>query len=273
MQSTPATTRARPQAVALELPIEKLPFTAYRLAGAAGQQREGPSVFLSLNHWFEAEKFRPYEPELFQEMAMQPTIKEARKLARKHQTKWRFDWPKVRNRVLACGLMYAARADRHSPRWLGDAGEIAAMLRPLDLPEPFLESAARDYIRLRDGPKVVFLGAGVAPSAAVGRKINAIHRRTEAGWTLAHWQGRYGCWRVHDWAVAQILPIVYIGEDDARLTQAAIDDLAGRCQQAVVFERKGGKTMDRVLRALRAARKTQVEIDLFDPTKDTELSG
>ncbi len=275
MEATLPTRRAAVQAPA-DIPIEQLAFSAYRLPPATPEgHRSAPTVYLSLNHWFEAEKFRAYEPELFREALMQPSIKEVRKLAKKNQTRWRFDWAKVRTRALACGLIYASRADAGSARWQADLNAIANMLRPLGLPEPFLGQTALEYVRLRQSPRVVLLGAAAAPSTVVGKKVNALHRRTESAWTLAHWQGRYSCWRIHDWAMSQFVPIEYIADDDSRLTPAALSALAQRCQSAIVFERKGGKTMDRVLRALRALRaerKAQVEIDLFDPDKDTDLT-
>lgn len=230
-------------------------------------------MFLSLQHWFEAEKFRGYEPALFEEVLMQPTIKEARKLATRNKTRWRFDWVKVRIRVLACGMVYASRADRGSLRWAASAPEIAQMLLPLGLPQAFLGLAAQEYVKLRDSPRVTFLGASRAPSDAVGKRINTIHRRHQAYWTLVHWQGRHGCWRVHDWALKQHLPVEYLGSDDARLTQAATEALADRCQSAVIFEAKGGKTMDKTLRAIRAQRKAAVEIDLYDLSSSTSLGA
>ena len=44
--------------------------------------RDQRAAFTSLGHWFEAEKFRAFQPDLFQAVMMSPTVKEARPLAR-----------------------------------------------------------------------------------------------------------------------------------------------------------------------------------------------
>lgn len=243
--------------------VDRLPFTAYRL------EEDGhllpPTLFIGLCQWFEAEKFRPYEPELFLQALMQPTVKEVRRLAKRNQARWRLDWPKVRAKVLACGLCYAARADKDAAdRWGAGAEEIASLLQPLNLPKPFLFAAAQEYISLRDAPRIAFLGAAAAPDDQVGKRINSIHRRTGGSWQLVQWQGRHTSARVHNWAVKQIIPVHYVGSDGSRLNDEAIAALASSCSNVIVFERKGGKQMDRTLRALRAHRRATVELELYD---------
>jgi hypothetical protein len=119
-----------------------------------------------------------------------------------------------------------------------------------------------EFVRLRDAPRFAFLGAAASPPALVGRKVNLVHKRTDRAWSLSHWSGRHGSWRVHDWAVAQYVPIAYLGHDDARLGVRGVDELRTSGATAVVFERRKGKAMDAALRALRHA-KVPVELNLY----------
>lgn len=247
----------------MSVPIDQLAFPAYRLpVGEPGGAYSPPAVFLSLAHWFEAEKFRAFHRDLFDEVMLSPTVREARRIAKRYEKQWRGDWLGVRLRALACGMVYAAGADTDTSRWLGSAEDVARAMAPLGLPERFLLGASSEFVRLRDAQRYTFLGAAAAPPEHVGRKVNLLHKRSERAWTFAHWSGRHGSWRVHDWAVAQFVPIMYLGLDAARLGSKAIEALRESGATAIVFERRKGKSMDAPLRALRLA-KVPVELDLY----------
>lgn len=252
-----------------DIPIANLSFSAYRLPGEHGRQQ--PAAFISLAHWFEAEKFRAFHRELFDEVMLCPSIKEARKLATRNRSQWRGDWLAVRVRAMACGMVYASRSEPLSTRWQGSAEDIAKFLAPLGLPERFLLGAATEYVRLRNASMVAFLGANSAPHDVVGKRINVIHKKADRAWTLLHWQGRHGCWRVHDWALSQFVPIVYTGENNARLNADGLSKIGARCKSVVVFEARGGKLMDATIRALRLA-KIPVELDLYLVEKTAQIS-
>lgn len=230
-----------------------------------------PAAFQSLAHWFEAEKFRPFHRDLFDQVMLAPTIKEARRFAKLHQNFWRGDWLGVRNRAMACGMVYAARADSHPERWLGTAEQIAADMTSLGpLPQRFLLSAAEVFVQLRDSPRVALLGAMTAPPEVVGKRINLVHKRNEGFWQLAYWQGRHSCWRVHDWAIKAHVPVDYLGREAARLNADSVKALHSAVTQVVVFEKRRGKTMDAILRSLRAER-IPVELDIYNPDPSTDL--
>ena len=55
------------------IPIENLSFAAYRLPMSEGEYG-APAAFISLAQWFEAEKFRPFHRELFDQVMLAPTI-------------------------------------------------------------------------------------------------------------------------------------------------------------------------------------------------------
>jgi hypothetical protein len=159
-----------------EVPIEALSFPAYRLADADGMRRR-PAAFQSLGHWFEAEKFRAFQPDLFDVVMLQPSVKEARKFATQHQPQWRGDWLGVRTRALACGMYYAWQADPAPERWMASASDIIDLLAPLGLPSRFVPGAATEFIRLRAAQRIAFLGAGAAPQDVVGRRVNMVHKK------------------------------------------------------------------------------------------------
>lgn len=73
----------------------------------------------------------------------------------------------------------------------------------------------------------------------LGKRVNAVHRKAGGAWTLLHWCGRGVSWPVHDWAVAQFVPIIYLGDDRDRMSEAHLVDLARRADTVVVFEERG----------------------------------
>jgi hypothetical protein len=253
---------------AKEIPIDQLSFSAYRLP--VYNTYCSPSAFISLAHWFEAEKFRSFHRELFDEVMLCPSVKEARKLSSANRHHWRGDWLGVRLRALACGMVYACRSDLSSTRWHGTPEQVARILVPLEFPDRFTLGAAREFDRLRVAPAIGFLGANSAPHDVVGRRVNIVHKKAERAWLLFHWQGRHGCWRVHDWAVSQHIPVIYGGSDDARINAKGIDEFRAQSQQVVVFEERGGKKMDATIRALRTA-KVPIELDLYKADATSQI--
>lgn len=244
-----------------EIPIERLSFNAYRVPVKEGPRGSTVS-FMSLVHFYEAERFRAFAPDLFQQVLHSPSIKEARKFAKRHVSHTRGDWMAVRARALACGLVYASWADADNPRWHCDAGELENHLAALDLPPRILAEAAVEFTRLRATPRIAFLGAANSTPDAVGKRVNQVHRKAAGAWHLVHWQGRHSSWQIHDWALQQYIPIRYLGSDDDRLSGSMLQSLARQISQSVVFETKGGKRMDPVIRSLRAL-KVPVELDLY----------
>ncbi len=245
--------------------LDTFAFPAYRLEGPDGR-REAPSAFLTLGHWFEAEKFRTCAPELFVEVLHQPSLKLARKVAKQHQGHWRSDWTAIRGRALACGMVYAAAADVNPERWLRAGEDLVRLLRPLALPERFAQGVAAEFMRLREAPCVGFIGAAAAPPEVVGRRLNAVHKKHEKAWRLQHWVGRHCSWRVHDWAVNQYIPVRYHGEPGARLASPSAGQFARDCRTIVLFEEKGGKDMDAAIKTLRSFKSAQIELDLYART-------
>lgn len=255
-----------------DIPIDSLSFKAYRLPDDAGQ-RQSPSVFLNLAQWFEAEKFRAFAREQFQEVMHMPSAKEARRLAARHRAHWRGDWLAVGYRALACGMVYASRCDHASTsRWSGDAESIASAMKPLGLPERLVLSASKEFVRLRLGSRVAFLGGGAAPFEVVGKRINAIHRKADGAWLLTHWQGRHSSWAIHDWALQQHVPVTYFGEVDERLRPSAFDVFKAACDQVVVFEKRQGRLMDGAIKSLRSI-KVPVDLELYSPASNLDWAA
>jgi len=224
-----------------EIPIEQLSFSAYRLAVEGDTARKVPCDFLSLAHWYEAERFRAFEMALFQEVLMSPSIREARKLGQKNRKYWRGDWLAVQVRALACGMVYAARCDALSERWAGNAQDLARMLGSLEFPERLALAAASEFTRQRQGKRIAFLGAPGAPAEVVGRRVNLVHKKAEGAWQLAHWLGRHASWIIHDWAVKNFIPITYFGEEQGRISTSLLSKFPEESDLVIIFEMRKSK--------------------------------
>lgn len=244
-----------------EIPIENLSFSAYRPPAKDGSHGSR-AIFLSLAHWFEAERFRAFAPELFAQVLNSPTIKEARKFAKRNQSHTRGDWMAVRTRALACGMVYASWADSDHPRWSSDVPTLVQHMAPLGIAERILLDAVTEFVRIRAASRIVFLGGSASTPEAVGKRVNQVHRKAAGAWHLAYWQGRHSNWQIHDWAIQQFVPVRYLGAEDHRLSSSTLSDLAKQIDHAVIFESKGGKKMDTIIRSLKQL-KVSVELDLY----------
>ena len=250
-----------------DIPIQQLSFRGYRLP--SDTSRDQRAAFTSLGHWFEAEKFRAFQPDLFQAVMMSPTVKEARKLATKNKGAWRGDWRAVRPRALACGMVYASWADGGSVRWSGSPEQLVATMGPLEFEPNLALTAAKEFVALRDAQRIAFLGANMAPPEVVGKRMHVVHKRVDRAWTLLHWEGRRGCWLVHDWAVMQYVPVLYLGETDMRLNDSSVEAIIAKSQRVVVFEARGGRALDAVIKKLKSA-SVAVELDLFSASETVD---
>lgn len=244
-----------------DIPLDKLSFRAYRLS-LDPADRAQPAAFLSLGHWYEAEKFRAFARDLFLESMHMPSIKEARQHAKRNQTHVRGDWLAVQSRALACGMVYASLADKHASRWNGTPAQIAAHMACLDFPARLTIAACTEFVKLRDAPRVAFLGGNAAPHEIVGKRLHGMHRKAGGHWQLAHWQGRHCSWQIHDWAVQQYVPVTYLGTETARMNAQGQQLIQNAADRVVIFEARNGKKMDAILRGLKAL-KLSVELDLY----------
>ncbi|MFD2274616.1 hypothetical protein ACFS07_35545 [Undibacterium arcticum] len=88
----------------LLLPDEPCLFFGYRNSA----KDDARDIYHSISHWQESEKFR-LSDEILREAVLQSANPiEARKLAARHQDKWRIDWRSIRARTLKTGFMMAA---------------------------------------------------------------------------------------------------------------------------------------------------------------------
>lgn len=243
------------------IPLGRLSFPAYFHESETKQRVR--SGFLSLAHFFESEKYRGKDAALYDAALHSPTIRELRKVTKRNQSLWREDWAGVRGRVLVCGMRYASWADPNPERWTTEPERLTAELIELGFPAKFSIAAVQEFARLRDSPTWVFFGADKAPPDVIGKRVNAIHRKNFRAWTLCHWLGRHSNWRIHDWALNQFIPISYRGANGESLTPTEIDRLLQVSTNACIFEQRGGKDLDAVIRHLRGAR-FPLEMDLYN---------
>lgn len=243
------------------IPLENLSFPAYIL-DVKGKSRS-PTGFLSLAHFFEAEKFRGYDADLYEAAVNAPTLRELRKLTKRHQANWRDDWLGVRGRVLVCGMQYAAWAAPDHERWTVNAQQLTDELIALGFPSKFSQAAVLEFTRLQGNPTWVFFGTEQTPPDVIGKRVNAIHRKCLREWTLCHWLGRHTNARIHDWALNQFIPIRYFGSRGDSLTHKAINGLTSASTKACVFEQRGGKAQDHTIQQLRGL-KFPLEIEFYN---------
>jgi hypothetical protein len=249
------------------IPLRDLSFPVY-IPTSKARDRAG---FLSIVHFFEAEKFRGFHPELFEAVMHCPSLRELSKLTKRNQAKWRDDWSGIRGRVLVCAMRYASWADPNPERWTTQPEVLAAELETLGFPAKFCAAAVTEFQRLNENPVWNFLGVDKAPPDSIGKRVNDIHRKTGRAWTINHWLGRHTSWRLHEWALSQYVPMRYFGAPDARLTPELIQSIAQQSTHTCIFEAKGGKTMDAEIRQLRAL-KVSLEMEFFQPSKPSILT-
>ena len=225
---------------------------------------------MSLAHWFECQKFMPARPDLRDSILCCPSVKEARKFSKARQQHWRSDWNLIRHLVLTSGLGFLTldRPDLGLNKEM--SVELLDSLLETKLPPRFLEQCIDRYKVWLDGPHIGTYGANTAPEGVVGRKM-AKTVQAKPSWTLVSLCNKNASWRLHDWALAQHVPIQYIGTEVSRLTNSLIEQLVQESTQMVVFEVKGGNGSDSVIARSRAT-KTPVSLELYRP-EDLDTSS
>jgi len=223
-------------------------------------------VYLTLSHWYEAAKFMPHKPDLRDAVLFNPTIKEARKFARKRQTFWRSDWALTRHSVLVAGL--GMMAIQRPDLGLATCGlaELKAGLGGLDLPDRFLDACLDRFAIWRNAPRIAVFGAEIAPEGIVGAKLAKLVSPLP-NWTLVTSCHRRSPWRVHDWALAHYVPVEYHGRPSDRASRAMALELVTAADQVVVFEQRRSKRFDHVIQAAKGL-KRKLLLELYDADQD-----
>lgn len=247
------------------IPLRELSFPAY----IADQRSAGRVAFSSLMHFFEAEKFREKSPDVYRSIVDSTSLRETSKISRRNKDAWRGDWLGVRGRVMLCGMRYASWFDPTPERWSNISG-LTIELQELGFPEKFSHVAATEFQRFSEDASWCFFGIDLAPQDVVGKKINAIHRKTKRVWYINHWLGRHTSWRLHEWALSQYIPMRYFGAPGERLTPELIDRISSLSAHSCVFEQRGGKGMDLTIRQLRGL-KRPIEIEFFTPAQSADM--
>lgn len=226
--------------------------------------------FPSLVHWLEAAKFSSRRPDLHECVLQCPTIKEARKFTRARTDQWRSDWTMIQHNVVISGLAYMALDNpllqlSHQPHGLLYEG-----LEPLGLPARLLEVCIDRFLQWGASPNLGAYGSDLAPESFVGTKMSKIVR-AEPAWTLVSLCNNKAGWQLHDWAHAQYVPIRYVGKTNSRTTPSLLSEYATACDRLVVFETKGGKSGDKLIRVAKALKKPVV-LELYKPEQNLSLS-
>ena len=200
-------------------------------------------VFATLLHWYEAAKFdERVHPETLAAVLLQPNTKTARKFSARHNAQWKADWALIRGKVLLQGLQLCKARNPSSPFWDLSAGQLTEALHEHGIDDRGAKYVVDQFLGLGAGPRVLVLGAAVAPAKDVSRKINAYHRKVGGAWTYVHWMGKHVNWLVHDWADSNRLSILPVGASQLRLTADNIASMIPQFDHAMIFERRGGSS-------------------------------
>ena len=227
-------------------------------------------VFATLLHWYEAARFdERVVPDLHAAVLLQPNTKTVRKFSARNKAQWKADWPLIRGKVLLQGLQMCRAKNPESAFWTMSATDMTAALHEVGIDDRGAKYVVEQFLGLGNPLRVLVLGAAAAPPKDVGRRINALHRKNAGTWIYVHWLGKNVNWVVHDWADSNRLAVEAVGSTKSRLTGDTIKGLLPSFDQVLIFERKGGKTMDRLVRECKAAGKP-IDMCLWsdDPSAD-----
>lgn len=205
----------------------------------------------------------PARPDLRDAVLHCPSAKEARKFSKARQSAWRSDWSLVRHNVLVAGLGFLS-LDRPDLKLLELPGdELVELLKTLRTPVSFLTDCVLRFQAWGSGPRISTFGAGTAPDRIVGKKLSKVIQNKPT-WTLVSLCNNQTAWRVHDWALANYVPVKYVGQPKLRTSAAVINAQIENSDQLVVFELKGGKKADTIIQKARA-KKVSVTLELYAP--------
>jgi hypothetical protein len=101
----------------------------------------------------------------------------------------------------------------------------------------------------------------MAPDGIVGKKLSKVVQNKPT-WTLVSLCNNQTAWRVHDWALANYVPVKYVGRPTLRSSASVLNALLENTDQLVVFELKGGKKADSIIQKARA-NKVTVTLELY----------
>lgn len=219
--------------------------------------------YISIAHWHESAKFMPARPDLRDAVLHCPSAKEARKFAKARQQHWRGDWALVRHAVLVAGLAFMA-LDRPDLELLEvETTLLVHQLGELKLTESFLELCVARFKEWGQGPRISTFGAATAPEHVIGKKLSKVVQNKPT-WTLVSLCNKQAAWNIHDWALAQHVPVQYVGKPKLGTSASVMSELVDASNQLVVFEVKGGKKADVIIQKARA-KKVSVTLELFSP--------
>lgn len=226
-----------------------------------GKQGRVRHHYFSLAHWYESLKFMPTRPDLRDMVLLCPTIKEARKFSKARQEHWRSDWSLIRHQVLIAGLGFLT-LDRPDLSMKRDMSlELVEQLADMKLPQRFIVGCIERFNLWHDGPRIGTFGSDRAPESVVGLKM-AKTVQAAPSWTLVSLCNKKTCWKLHDWALSLYIPVLYVGDENSRLTNGLMTQMITASSQMVIFEERGGRASDVAIAKCKSLR-TPVSLQLY----------
>ena len=169
----------------------------------------------------------------------------------------------VRHAVLVSGLAFLA-LDRPDLALLEvESALLVDQLEELKVTVSFLSLCVARFQDWGHGLRIGTFGAATAPEHVIGKKLSKVVQNKPT-WTLVSLCNKQAAWNIHDWALAQYVPVQYVGQPRLGTSAAVMNEMLDVCQQLVVFEVKGGKRADGIIQKARA-KKVSVTLELFSP--------
>lgn len=248
---------------------ELLTSTDVPFFGYVRPQQEPPRlVYRSLVHWHHAARF--HEAELHLQAATQPSEVELRRFTLRNRARWRTDWSLVERQILTLGICLMAEQDRTGALAVMPRAQLELFLAPLSLSTGILTDICRAFTAWQAAPRVAVYGSSAVSEGTLGTRLARIHARAELG-TLVLPAKIDGVKGLHEWAVANRVPILYCGNTSEKLTATTRHEILQAADTVIVFESRGAQPQhSSVVTAAKALHK-RVTIERYD--HDTARGG
>lgn len=204
--------------------------------------------YASLVHWVEAAKLEPSRQD---EILLTPSAQSAMRRSRANKDHWRDDWGMVRSSVVEQGICFYYLANEPMFGHKEVAQYIVEQLEMCHFSKMVAVPLHQSAMSMLAAPRIAFLGHANALDAEVSKRLRHVQRRYGKKWHLVHWLGRHSAWTAHDWALAERMPITYVGSQGKRLIGEDLGLFAQSVDYVIVFDDKDKKTHDQLCNDLR----------------------
>src|SRR5665647_716391 len=245
-------------------PEAEIPFHGYRRFFLD----ESPPIFdlvPSLIHFYESERFRGTDEDLRLAVLECSTVREARKVAKKHHFAWRKDWRAVRGRVFRSGLamqvLQSKKAMALARAGFGSSMDLASCKRVGGLPGPFVSEELQAFFQGVSGPGITRLGVialnGCVPED-IEQRLNSLFQSIKPV-SAAIYSGKDADHRIEVWCALSAIPIRLTGRDSIRLREDDAAEVTARVN-ALLSCFPGARKESKTILAAAAAKRPKIRL-------------